>query len=827
VAGKRKAASGATGSTGAATRRPGSKPGGKPGSTPGKAEKSVRKPKKPKTWKTRLKRAALYTVVAGVVFALLGVGAFAFLYTTTDIPEANDAFETQTTYVYYQDGKSEIGQFAVQNRDVIGYDEIPQDMKDAVVAAENRSFWTDNGIDVKGIARAAFSNASGNATQGASTITQQYVKILYLSQERSYTRKVKEAILSLKLQRTMSKKEILAGYLNTIYFGRGAYGVQAAAEAFFGKEASELSLQEAAVLASVINNPTRFDPDNGKDSRKALRERYRYVLGGMAETGDITADEAEEASRKLPKFAEVRTESTYGGQKGHVLSLVKDQLLGLTNASTSAPFTDSEIDGGGLRITTTFTKQAMDAAAEGVAAVRPEGFSDKELHVGVASVEPGTGAVRGMYGGQDYLDSQINWAVAGGQAGSSLKPFALTAGLESGFSLKDTFEGNSPYELPDGTEIRNQGDTDYGSAVSLTKATEDSINTAFVDLTESIPDGPQKVMDTMNAMGIPRAPGPGKHDYGIPTSTPGLQPFLGIALGSATVSPINMANAYGTIAAGGRFSSPYVIDKVVSADGETLYDHRQSDQQVVEADEGIEDDGEPITGEEITSDVSYAMQQVVQSGSGTAALSLGRPAAGKTGTSTNDQDDVVSSWFTGFTPQLATSVMYVRGKGNGKLDGWLPSYFGGTYPAETWTEVMKAALDGTDVEDFPEPAFVDGEAPDDGHTPTPTQAPPPPPSSPKPTQKPTQRPTDPQDVPSPTIPTQEPTTQAPPTQAPPTPEVPTPVVPTPTPTPTPEPPPATPTQPQQPAPTTPLSTASPAVRVLSAMTGSWFGRLFW
>ncbi|MXG91364.1 transglycosylase domain-containing protein [Nocardioides flavescens] len=817
MAGKRKAPSGATGSTGGATKRP-------PG-RPGTAEKSVRKPKKPKTWKTRLKRAALYTVVAGVVFALLGVGAFAFLYSTTDIPEANEAFETQTTYVYYQDGKSEIGQFAVQNRDVIGYDEIPQDMKDAVVAAENRSFWSDNGIDVKGIARAAFSNASGNATQGASTITQQYVKILYLSQERSYTRKVKEAILSLKLQRTMSKKEILAGYLNTIYFGRGAYGVQAAAEAFFKKSASELTLQECAVLASVINNPTRFDADNGKDSRKALRERYRYVLEGMAESGDITADEATQASRKLPTFPPVTTDSTYGGQKGHVLSLVKDQLLGLTNAATSEPFTEGEIDGGGLRITTTFTKQAMQAAEDGVAAVRPEGFSDKELHVGVASVEPGTGALRGMYAGQDYLDSQINWAIAGGQAGSSLKPFAVTAALESGFSLKDTFEGNSPFELPDGTEIRNQGDTDYGSSVSLLKATEDSINTAFVDLTDSIPDGPQKVMDTMNVMGIPRAPGPGKHDYGIPKTTPGLEPFLGIALGSATVSPINMANAYGTIAAGGRFASPYVIDKVVNADGETLYDHRVSDQQVIKADDGIESsDGEPIAGSDIAADVSYAMQQVVQSGSGTAALSLGRPAAGKTGTSTNDQDDVVSSWFTGFTPQLATSVMYVRGKGNGKLDGWLPSYFGGSYPAETWTSIMEKALDGTDVEDFPEPAYVDGEAPDDGHSPTPTYTPPP--STPKPTQRPTQRPTDTQVVPTPTIPTQEPTTQ----QPTPTP-TPTPVVPTPTPTPTPEPPVVTPTPTPTPTPVTPTTpaaaTATPAARMLSVMTASWLGRLFW
>ena len=193
--------------------------------------------------------------------------AFVLLYRAIDIPDPNADFETKTSFVYYADGKTEVGSFATQNRDSIPLDEMPQDIKDAVVAAENRTFWTDNGIDPKGILRAVFNNAPGNAQQGASTITQQYVKILYLTQERSYTRKLKEAILSLKLQREQSKSEILEGYLNTIYFGRGAYGVQAAAEAYFDKDAKDLTLKESAVLASVINNPTGFDPDNGKDAR--------------------------------------------------------------------------------------------------------------------------------------------------------------------------------------------------------------------------------------------------------------------------------------------------------------------------------------------------------------------------------------------------------------------------------------------------------------------------------------------------------------------------------------------------------------------------------
>ncbi len=203
-----------------------------------------------------------------------------------------------------------------------------------------------------------------------------------------------------------------------------------------------------------------------------------------------------------------------------MLTMVKNEL---TSSPTTRPASRSprtEIDGGGLRVTTTFTQKAMAAAEEGVNEVRPEGkeFSDKDLHIGVASVQVDTGAVRGIFAGQDFLDSQINWAVAGGQAGSSVKPFALAAGIKAGYSLKDTFDGNSPFELENGDEIRNEGDNDYGSAVNLIKATEDSINTAFTDLTVSMPDGPQKILEMMNAMGIPPNKGPGKH-YGFPRAS--------------------------------------------------------------------------------------------------------------------------------------------------------------------------------------------------------------------------------------------------------------------------------------------------------------------
>jgi membrane peptidoglycan carboxypeptidase len=754
----------------------------------------------------KVRRVLLYLLVTALVFALIAVGGFAYLYKTTKLPDANADFETNTSFVYYDDGKGgqgdQIGQYAIQNRDAINYDQMPQDMKDAVVAAENRTFWSDSGIDYKGIVRALFNNASGNATQGASTITQQYIKILYLTQERTYTRKLKEAILSLKLGKEVSKQEILEGYLNTIYFGRGAYGVQAAARAYFDKDAKDLTLQECATLAAIINNPSQYNPDAGKDAKKALRERYRYVLSGMASAGKITSDEATKAGRKLPKFFPGQTDDKYGGQRGHVLSMVKNELTTLTNKDTGEPFTESEIDGGGLRITTTFTKKAMDAAEQGVNEVRPEGkeFSDKNLHIGVASVDVGTGAVRGIFGGQDYLQSEINWAIAGGQAGSSVKPFSLAAALKAGYSLKDTFDGNSPYELEDGTEIRNEQDNSYGSAVNLLKATEDSINTAFTDLTVSMPDGPQKILEMMNKMGIPPNKGPGKH-YGFPRASAGLDPFPSITLGSATISPVNMANGYATIANGGRFHAPFIIEKVTSKDGEVLYDHSESDQQVIDQEQGTD----------IAADVSYALQQVVQQGTGTAALGLGRPAAGKTGTATNGKDQVDSAWFTGYTPQLSTSVMYVRGKGNEQLDGWLPSYFGGDYPADTWTDIMKRDMEGVDVEEFPPPAYVDGEAPESGHQPT---------LPPSPTKKPT-----PTETPTTEQPTKTPTVVPTPTPTPPTP--------TPTPTPTETTPTPTPTDTcgvlgcQSPTPT-PSATGTPTPSVSRAMAlAAFWNRMRW
>ncbi|GAB4001728.1 transglycosylase domain-containing protein [Nocardioides ultimimeridianus] len=668
-----------------------------PRSSGARAGRSAR----PKDWKSRLKRLTLWALVAFLICSLIGIVGFIIAYKSINIPDPNAEYLTQTTHVFYADGKTDLGDFAVQDRTAIPFAEMPQTIKDAVVAAENRSFWTDHGIDPKGILRAAFSNAQGNATQGGSTITQQYVKLLYLTQERSIKRKIKEAILSLKIQQQLSKQTILEGYLNTVYFGRGAYGVQAAARSYFDVDAKDLTLRQSAVLASLVNNPSGLDPANGKASKAALLERYDYVLNGMASMGTADPTKVAKYVGHLPKFPTIKSEDRYGGQRGHILSMVKQQLLSLG-------FSEAEIAGGGLQVTTTFTKKAMNATARGVKKIRPSGFGPRRLHIAAASVQPGTGAVRGLYAGQDYLLSQLNWALLGGSAGSTIKPFALAAGLKAGFSLKDTFQGNGPYTYPDGHEVNNEGNTPYGAHITLLKALEESVNTAFADLTMSIPDGPQRIVDMVNAAGIPPATA-ANPPYGFPDHSPGQVADSGVALGSETVSPINMANAYATIANKGVAADAYIIEKVVDADGVTRYQHEVTTHRAMSAD--------------IAADDTYAMQQVVQQGTGTAALALGRPAAGKTGTATNALDQVSSAWFAGFTPQMSTAVMYVRGQGNGQLDGWLPSYFGGHYPAETWTEIMKIEMAGLPVEDFPPPAYVDGTAPTGGHSPLPTRAP--------------------------------------------------------------------------------------------------------
>ena len=429
------------------------------------------------------------------------------------------------------------------------------DLRNAVVAAEDRTFWTNHGIDPKGIIRAAFNDARGGATQGASTITQQYVKILYLTQERSVNRKVHEAILSLKLQKQLSKQEILQGYLNTIYFGRGAYGVQAAAQAYFGVDAEDLTLRQSARAgASVLNNPSQFDPANGKSHKEALLDalplRARRHGLDEARSPQAAGDRGRASGCRRSRCSR---SPAYGGQKGHMLSLVRQELHQLG-------FTDDQIDGGGLRVTTTFTPKAMAAAKAGVVAVRPKHQRQAAPRRGRPRCSPAaarwsaSSAARTTCAPRSTGPRPAAWSAR--PSSRSRSPPAIT----DGYSLKSTWDGNSPYVVPRRSRGPQRGSGaghDYGSAVRSVLALEQSINTAFVDLSIEHEGRPRQDPHDGQQDGDPAGRADPQYP-GIPSSTRDLEPDALITLGKSRVSAINMANTYATIANGGQRADVHV-----------------------------------------------------------------------------------------------------------------------------------------------------------------------------------------------------------------------------------------------------------------------------
>ncbi len=674
-----------------------------------------------------------FLAVAGI---LAGALVFFILYRAIAIPDPNAEFQTETTKVMYSDDKHQIGSFATQDRENVDLSQIPASMQAAAIAAEDRSFYTNRGIDLKGVVRAVRDNTtSGEIRGGGSTITQQYVKILYLTQERSYKRKIKEAVLSIKIHNQLSKKEILQGYLNTIYFGNGAYGVEVASKTYFDKPASDLNYAQSAMLSTIINSPSYYDPYvKGWEAR--LKPRFNYVLDGMEKSGAITTEEREKFRDRVPGVVKQKSSSRFSGSKGYVLDMVQKQMVGLD-------FTDSQIRGGGLRIVTTISYAKQKDAVAAVKRIRPEGLD--KLHTALVSVQPGTGAVRSLYGGRNYLTSQLNWATLPTQPGSTFKMFALIAALKDGYSLNTQLDGNSPLTVGD-AEIENQGDSGGSSfgRVTLARATAKSINTAFVDLTQqmggqggNIETGAGKVLKAAQDAGIPARV---TDNIGKVAVTP---------LGFAPVPPIDMANAYATVAAGGVRADWYMIQKVSDPQGQSLYKHK------VEAKRTIDKD--------VAGDTIQAMRGVTAPG-GTGANGITVcPTAGKTGTATAGEDPkdqhVSSSWFAGYTPKLATAVMYNRGKGNEDLEGYLQPFFGGTFPAMTFKAYMDAALDPTSCGSFIAPGNITA-------TKGGVYQAPPPPQQRQPQQPPRQQQPKPKPKPTKAEPKPEPTTPAPTTDQP-------------------------------------------------------------
>jgi membrane peptidoglycan carboxypeptidase len=704
---------------------------------PGAAARAKGNQTPARRWMMRILKAIGIVTALGLVSAI----AIVFIgYTTTKRPDPNADFQTATTGVYYNDGTTRLGSFAVQNRQPLTFDQMPETMKQAVVAAENRTFWTDRGISIRGMIRAGWAIIRGKELQGGSTITQQYIKILYLNSERTLTRKFREIFLASKLSKELTKEQILEGYLNTIYFGHGAYGVQAASRAYFREPASELTVPQAAFLATVINNPSLYDPEDA-DNHARILDRYRYVISSMLEMGYLTQQQANKYGATLPEFPEVAVNERYGGPKGFLLKMVEREL-------TRAGFEASEINGGGLKITTTFDKKAQDAAVAAAQKYTKESADAadqkaSDLHAAVASVDVATGAVIALYGGPDYVKNSRNWATTPRPTASTFKTYALAAGLEDGFNLFSRFNGNTFTPPGDSTPVRNEFRNQYGSAVTLLRATAQSINTAYVDLTGQMDNGPKKIMDMAEAAGAPKGAGWDANSR--------------LPLGTAEVSPLAQASAYATFANEGVAVPSHVVREVRNAKGKIIYKAKVEEKRAVSSD--------------IAADVTYALTSVVDGGTGRAAQTIDRPVAGKTGTK-DREDDIVSAWFVGMTRQISTAVMYVAGDaGTDDLDPYArpgdSTFFGGTYPALTWADYMAVATEGQPVEDFPEPAYVNRDgAPEpttqsDSTEPTET-------AEPTPTDEPTPTPTVTKTTAEPSAsPTTKPPTTAPPTSQPP------------------------------------------------------------
>ncbi|GAA2093569.1 hypothetical protein GCM10009841_03420 [Microlunatus panaciterrae] len=698
------------------------------------SRQSGKKRKKPVTrgrkWAGRIFKSvailAALCLVAGAAVVVIG-------YRTTSTPDANKDFTTNTTFVYYGDGKSQLGSFAIQNRQSIPLKEMPDSIKQAVVSAENRTFWTDPGFSISGMIRAAWRIARGGTLQGGSTITQQYIKIMYLSQDQTITRKFKELLIAAKVGRTVPKEKILEDYLNTIYFGRGAYGVQAASQAYFDIDAKDLTVPQAAVLTSVLNNPSYFDPAVDDANTPRLLERYRYVINSMAETKAITPAEAQKYAEKLPKFPKVSINERYGGSKGFLLKMVERELI-------NAGLDQGEISGGGLKVITTFDKSSQKAAEKSAKkytkqAAKAAGKKSSNLHAAIASVEVGTGEVLALYGGPDYIKNSRNWATTPRPAASTFKAFALAAGLKSGFSLLSRFNGNTFTPQGDGVPIRNEFSYQYGP-VNLIKATYDSINTAFVDMTTQMDNGPKKIVKMAQALGAVR-----------PKGGPGWDENSRIALGSAEVSPLNQANAYASLANDGVTVPAHVVREVRDAKGRVIYKPKVVEKRAVSKD--------------ISRDVTFALSNVVEQGTGRSVQTLNRPVAGKTGTN-GVNNDITSAWFVAYTKQISTAVMYVAGdSGNEDLDKYArpgdSTFFGGTYPALTWVDFMAKATEGMPVKQFDPPAYVNRDK---------VVVPKPQPTRTQQTQPTTQAPTKTATSTPTQTKTSQPTTQAPTTQAP-------------------------------------------------------------
>jgi penicillin-binding protein 1A len=556
-------------------------------------------------------------------------------------------------------------------------DDIPQVMKDAVVAAEDQQFWEHEGVSPEALVRAAIENVrEGEVVQGGSTITQQLVKNTYLTSERTVDRKLDEMILAARLEQEMTKEEILFAYLDSTYFGAGAYGVGAAAQTYFRKPVQELTASEAALLAGIIPAPSETGP---RENPFGAEARRLLVLENMAELGSLTPDEYEAAKAEQLWFAPLGTPD----RPATVYYPAEDEgvnphpfFLDYVRQYLVERYGEDAVFRGGLRIETSLDP-ALQTQAEAAVAAGLEGTA-APLEMSLVSVDPATGQVKAFVGGRDWAASQVNLGLGGSlgmQPGSSFKPFVLATAFEQGMGPDDVMPAPGAWQVPgcegSGCTINNYNGRGYGS-MTLRSATWSSVNTVYGELIHEL--GPDSVAETARRLGVESLSE--DREYGI-----------SLALGSAEVSPLEMAGAYAVFANHGLRADVTPVVRVTDAEGRVLEDHSVPG-------------GEQVMHPAVADTVTDVLAGVVTNGTGTGAA-IGRPAAGKTGTA----EDYQAAWFVGYTPQLSTAVWMGYADDPRPLEniGGYGSVTGGSIPAATWAAFMEPAHENLPLVEFAEP----------------------------------------------------------------------------------------------------------------------------
>ncbi|UUO04267.1 penicillin-binding protein [Mycolicibacterium novocastrense] len=651
------------------------------------------------TW---VRRGAL---IAAAVFIVLPLITFGMAYMIVDVPKPGDIRTNQVSTILASDG-SELAKIVPPegNRVDVNIDQIPVQARNAVMAAEDRDFYSNPGFSFTGFARAIKNNLFGGDLQGGSTITQQYVKNALVGSERSgvggLIRKAKELVISTKMSGEWSKDQVMQSYLNIIYFGRGSYGIAAASKAYFNKPVEELNVAEGALLAALIQRPSALDPAVNLEGATA---RWNWVLDGMVEIGALTPEER--AAQVFPATVPpdlARSQNQTTGPNGLIERQVQKELLELFDINEQTLNTE------GLQITTTIDPKAQQAAEE-AASEYLEG-QDPDMRTAIVSIDPRTGGVKAYYGGTDA--NGFDFAQAGLPTGSSFKVFALVAALQQGMGL-GTQVDSSPLEV-NGIKITNVEGGGCGTC-NIAEALKRSLNTSYYRLMLKLKNGPQDVADAAHQAGIAESfPGV---EHTLSEDGQGGPPNNGIVLGQYQSRVIDMASAYATLAASGVYHKPHFVQKVVNSEGEVLFDASQQDNS-----------GEQRIEKKVADNVTSAMQPIAAYSNGH-ALAGGRPSAAKTGTNQlGDTDSNRDAWMVGYTPSLSTAVWVGTTEGTKPLENqWGSPIYGSGLPSDIWKATMDGALEDTDNESFPKPEEIGGYA-------GVPQAPPPPSTTAPPTE---------------------------------------------------------------------------------------------